>query len=257
MFDQVFVAEAVGTKRFWTTCVGVTGQVALVGCMILAPMVWPEALPRVQSWVSIVAPPGPPAPPLATDPAPQARRPAAIRPFVDPSGHVVQPKTIPAKIDMTVDEAPPPSNLYVAGGIPNGSNGGVQNGIMEGILLAGAVAIAPPRLAETPRPIDKPAAAPEPPRIKQGGNVLAGNLISRVEPQYPPLARQMRIQGVVELLAVVGTDGRIRELRLLSGSPLLAPAAMDAVKHWIYRPTYLNGDPVEVMAPITVNFKLN
>lgn len=257
MFDQVFVAEGPGTKRFWTTCAGVTGQVALVASMILAPMVWPEALPRVQSWVSIVAPPGPPPPPPAADPSPQARRPAAVRSFVDPSGRVVQPKTIPAKIDMTVDEAPPPAGLYVVGGISNGSNGGVQNGIVGGILLAGAMAIAPPRPVETSRPLEKPAAAPEPPRIKQGGNVLAGNLISRVEPQYPPLARQMRIQGVVELLAVVGTDGRIRELRLLSGSPLLAPAAMDAVKHWVYRPTYLNGDPVEVTAPITVNFKLN
>jgi periplasmic protein TonB len=65
------------------------------------------------------------------------------------------------------------------------------------------------------------------------------------------------VQGVVELMAVVGTDGRIHDLRLLSGNPLLAPAAIDAVRRWLYKPTYLNGDPVEVMAPITVTFKLN
>jgi protein TonB len=71
------------------------------------------------------------------------------------------------------------------------------------------------------------------------------------------LARNMRIQGTVELSSVIGVDGRLKELRVLSGHPLLAGAAIDAVKQWIYEPTYLNGDPVEVIAPITVTFKLN
>lgn len=66
-----------------------------------------------------------------------------------------------------------------------------------------------------------------------------------------------RVSGVVELEAVVGIDGRIRELRVKSGSPLLAPAAVEAVRQWIYEPTTLNGEPVEIIAPITVTFRLN
>ena len=79
----------------------------------------------------------------------------------------------------------------------------------------------------------------------------------RVEPQYPEMARKMRVAGVVELEGVIGTDGRLRELRVVNGHPLLARAALEAVRQWIYAPTTLNGDPVEVIAPITVTFRLN
>jgi protein TonB len=82
-------------------------------------------------------------------------------------------------------------------------------------------------------------------------------LLHRVEPVYPPLARQTRISGTVELTGVVGTNGRIRELRVVSGHPFLAAAALEAVRQWVYEPTLLNGEPVEVIAPITVNFRLN
>ena len=84
-----------------------------------------------------------------------------------------------------------------------------------------------------------------------------GEPIRRVEPRYPPIAAQAHISGVVELVAVVGVDGHIRELTLKSGSPLLVPAAMEAVRQWLYRPTTLNGNPVEVISPITVTFRLN
>jgi protein TonB len=82
-------------------------------------------------------------------------------------------------------------------------------------------------------------------------------LLHRVEPVYPPLARQTRISGTVELTGVVGTNGRIRELRVVSGHPFLAAAALEAVRQWVYEPTLLNGEAVEVIAPITVNFRLN
>jgi protein TonB len=257
MFDQVFVAEAQDSKRFWTTCAGVTGQVGLVAAMILAPMVWPEALPSMHSIVTILTPPGPPPPPLARpEAAPQPTHAAAVHPFVDPSGRVFQPPKIPDKVTMLTDDPPVVTGVYVAGGIPGGAVGGVRDGIIGGILLAGNAALAPPRPPETARPADKAPAA-EPIRTRLGGVVLAGKLISRVDPVYPTMAKNMRIQGVVELMAVVGVDGRVRELKLISGSPLLAPAALDAVRQWLYRPTYLNGDPVEVTAPITVTFRLN
>ena len=87
--------------------------------------------------------------------------------------------------------------------------------------------------------------------------MLAAKLIHRVVPVYPPLARQARVSGVVRLLGVVAKDGTIQKLELVSGHPLLSGAAMEAVRQWIYKPTLLNGQPVEVQAPIDVIFTLS
>lgn len=81
-------------------------------------------------------------------------------------------------------------------------------------------------------------------------------LIRKVIPVYPPLARSARISGVVHLIGTIGKDGRIQNLQLVSGHPMLARAALNAVQQWIYKPTLLNGNPVEVIAPIEVNFTL-
>lgn len=233
MFEQVLIEEV---RRFWSTCLGVTAQAALVASLILAPMLWPEALPKLQALLTLLMPPVPLPPPLKAAPAPQRAPAVPRRSIMNLDSTINVPRSIPLKIAM-LDEAPPaPGGPGVPGGLSN--------------LLA-TTFLAPPR------PVEKAAPAPEPARLRIGGVVLEGKLTSRVEPQYPPLARQMRVQGAVELLAIVGTDGRIRELSLLSGSPLLAPAAMEAVRRWVYRPTFLNDSPVEIMAPITVNFKLN
>ena len=85
---------------------------------------------------------------------------------------------------------------------------------------------------------------------------MEGNLIHRVQPEYPQLARQARIQGTVVLRAVISREGRIENLQVLSGHPLLVPAALDAVRQWRYRPYSLNEQPVEVETQITVNFTL-
>ncbi len=81
-------------------------------------------------------------------------------------------------------------------------------------------------------------------------------LIRKVIPDYPTLARTARISGIVNLVGTIGKDGAIRNLQLVSGHPMLARAAMDAVKQWVYEPTLLNGEPVEVIAPIEVSFTL-
>jgi protein TonB len=75
-------------------------------------------------------------------------------------------------------------------------------------------------------------------------------------PDYPPLARMARVQGTVRLEAVISTDGRIQDLRVLAGHPLLVNAALEAVARWRYQPTLLNGEPVEVVTEIHVNFAL-
>jgi protein TonB len=87
--------------------------------------------------------------------------------------------------------------------------------------------------------------------------VLEAKLTHKVIPRYPPLARQTRVQGKVVFSAVVGRDGSILNLQLLSGHPLLAQAAFEAVRQWRYHPTLLNGEPVEVQTTIEVNFILN
>ena len=93
--------------------------------------------------------------------------------------------------------------------------------------------------------------------IRVGGNVQAANLIKKVTPSYPPLAKQARIQGTVRFNAVIGKDGAIQNLTLVSGHPLLVPSATEAVKQWVYKPTLLNGDPVDVITQIDVNFTLS
>ena len=105
-----------------------------------------------------------------------------------------------------------------------------------------------------------PPAAPKPvtpQRIRVGGNVQQAKLIRQPKPIYPPLAKQARISGVVRLNAIIGKDGTIQNLTVASGHPLLVPAAMEAVKQWVYQPTLLNNDPVEVVTQIDVNFTLS
>jgi protein TonB len=96
-----------------------------------------------------------------------------------------------------------------------------------------------------------------PSRIRVGGNVQAAMAIRAPKPAYPPLAKQARIQGVVRLNAIIGKDGSIQDLKAASGHPLLVPSALEAVKQWLYKPTLLNGEPVEVVTVIDVNFTLS
>ncbi len=93
-------------------------------------------------------------------------------------------------------------------------------------------------------------------RIRVGSNVQQAMLVSQPKPVYPPEARQARIQGVVRFDVLLGTDGHVANLQLVQGHPLLAPAAQEVVKDWVYKPTLLNGEPVEVVTQIDVNFTL-
>ena len=83
-----------------------------------------------------------------------------------------------------------------------------------------------------------------------------GDLIRKVQPTYPPLARSARIQGSVVLVAIISKEGAIENLHVLAGHPLLVRAAIDAVQQWRYRPYILNSEPIEVETQITVNFSL-
>lgn len=93
-------------------------------------------------------------------------------------------------------------------------------------------------------------------RIRIGSSLLQRKLKSAPPPEYPPLARQARVEGVVTLNAVVGQDGSVQNLSVVSGHPLLVPAAIEAVRHWTYEPTLINGSPTDVESEVDVNFTL-
>ena len=200
--------------------------------------------------------PGPPPGPPPAQPVNATRAP---RPLQMHEGVLTTPVSMPAKPVM-IDEAPlTAAELGLGSGVPNGVAGGDRNGLPGGIASAVAAQVpvfrpAPP--APPPQGAKAPAAAnPDPVRVSRG--VQEGLILHKVIPEYPPLARTARISGVVQLMGRIGTDGHIRELQLLSGHPLLVNSALGAVRQWVYRPTLLNGEPVEVIAPITVTFRLN
>jgi periplasmic protein TonB len=230
------------TKRGRTTAFAIVLECLMVGVMVLIPLIFTEALPKQQLMTFLVAPPPPPPPP------PPAAAPVKIVKQVQTdivNGALRTPTKIPQKIQMIKeDEAPPPMMATggVVGGVPGGVPGGQMGGVIGGIISSTPVAV--PKVA-TPQRV----------RVSQG--VSSGLLVRRVQPNYPPLARQARIQGTVVLHAVISKDGSIENLQLVSGHPMLAPAALEAVKQWKYKPYLLNGEPVEVDTEVMVNFTLS
>ncbi len=127
-------------------------------------------------------------------------------------------------------------------------------GIPDGIVGAFDV----PKVAPPPKPVLRELVKPEAPvRLQIEGSVLASKILQRPQPIYPELARRARIEGVVTLHGIITREGKIGQLRVLSGHPLLVKAAFDAVSQWVYSPTLLNSQPVEVEAPIEVRFSLS
>jgi len=247
MFEQVFVEGEGKTNKSWTVLASFVIQSLLIGIAVLIPLVYYDALPRTQLTSFLVAPPPPPPPP----PPPAAIAPKVVKiiPRQFDAGRLMAPKSIPKQIAQIVEEELPPTSAGggVIGGIPGGVPGG-SGGVISGIINSMAPPPPPPKLVEKPKEMQ---------RIRVGGNVQQANLIRKVQPVYPPLAKQARISGTVRFTAIIGRDGSIQNLTMISGHPLLVPAAQEAVKQWLYRPTLLNGEPVEVITQIDVNFTLS
>lgn len=238
MFEDSLIESGgkLKTKRGMTSTVAFVFEAILIGIMVLIPLLFTEALPKAQLMMSLTAPPPPPPPPPP---------PAVVHIVKQVQTNLINdqlrtPTKIPKKIEMIKeDAAPPPMTAGVVGGISNGP--GQVGGVIGGIISSTPVAV--PKVA-----------APTRIRVSQG--VTQGLKIRDVKPNYPPLARQARIQGSVLLQAVISKDGSIEGLKVISGHPMLIPAALDAVKQWKYKPYILNGEPVEVDTQITVNFTL-
>jgi periplasmic protein TonB len=188
--------------------------------------------------MSLVAPPPPPPPP----PPPAAVHIVQQVQTDIVNGQLRTPTKIPKKVEIIKEEAAPPPSSGIVGGVPGGMPGGAMNGVIGGIISNAPMAV--PKVA-TPQRV----------RVSQG--VTQGMVLHKVQPTYPPLARTARVQGSVVLAAVIGKDGAIQNLHVLSGHPLLQQAALEAVKQWKYRPYILNGEPVEVDTQVTVNFTLS
>lgn len=250
LFEDSLLESSSGQRqrRTWATFLSFLLQCLLVGVVILIPLWFTDVLPKQQLLTFLEAPPPPPPPPPA---APAASTVKVVKVTSDiANGQLRSPGRIPAKVQMIrEDEAPPPVAAMggVVGGVPGGIPGGEIGGVIGGIISSTSSLAAVPSLS-------KPTAVPQRVRVSQG--VSRGLLVYRVEPVYPPLARQAHIQGVVVLTAIIDKEGSIQNLQLVSGHPMLAPAAIEAVKQWRYKPFLLNGQSMVVETTVTVNFQL-
>jgi len=230
MFDEMVVSSPnpKKTNKPWTVILSMIFQTAFLAVLILIPLIYTEALPKTMMATLLVAPPPPPPPP----PPPIAQI-VHVKPQVHlmDAGKLVTPKVIPKDIKIIKEDAPDMSNMGMQGGVVGGVAGGQMGGVIGGVI--GGVGGAPP----PPKPTQT--------RIRQGGNVTAAKLLNRVQPMYPPLARQTRISGTVRLHAIIGKNGAVEQLEVMSGHPLLVQAALDAVRQWKYQATTLNGEPLK------------
>jgi periplasmic protein TonB len=230
--------------RTWMNfVVSVFGHGVVLAVLILLPLYFTQAInmPQFEKTLLVAPPPPPPPPPPAA---------VHVMPRVSKSfftkGQLLAPKFIPKKVAEIREEAPPPAVSGVAGGVIGGVPGGQLGGALGGIL--GGIGHAPP----PPPPV--PVVHKGPYRV--GGKVQAPRLIRQVEPEYPPLARQARVQGDVIIDSVIDTEGRVTQMKVVSGSSLLVQSAIQALEQWRYQPTLLNGQPVPVEMLVTLHFTL-
>lgn len=250
LFEDSLLEASSGQRkrRTCTTLLACVLQCLLVGVLILIPLWFTDVLPKQQLLTFLEAPPPPPPPPPAA-PAQKAVRVVKVTSDIA-NGQLRTPGRIPAKVQMIKedDATPPTISEGVVGGVPGGVPGGQIGGVIGGIISSNSSLAAVPTLS-------KPAAMPRRVRISQG--VSRGLLVYRIEPPYPVLAQKAHIQGTVVLTALIDKEGIIQDLQVVSGHPLLAPAAIEAVKHWRYKPFLLNGQPVGVETSVTVNFRFS
>ena len=226
-------------RRSWTTLTSFAVQATVTAILLLIPLIRPIALPFLKPLatpVMLALPPGPP---------PSTQSHAIEHPAESNLAHgvLIMPRTIPRHIRDVQEESGPPQ-VALSGSYVFGSTGaGDPNGIPYSLGKSSSSLPVPP-----------PPAVAHPPRVS---HMMEGNLIRRVQPDYPPIARSARIQGQVVLAAIISKEGRIENLRVLAGHPMLVRAALEAVSQWRYRPYILNSEPVEVETQITVNFSLS
>jgi protein TonB len=220
-------------RKKWAVTASIAAQAACLLTLIVIPLVYTQALPRVTLGSMLVLPSTPAAqPPKPTVPAGEAHSARLLH------GHIlIEPTSIPPTVNIFAEAELTPETVTAETGY-----GSTTNLFDLGTAPAEAV--------------NRPAEPAIAKRVRLGGNVEDAKLLVRIQPDYPVLAVQTRTQGNVILHAIIGKEGEVAELQVVSGHPLLVKAALVAVQQWRYSPTLLNGLPVEVETTITVSFIL-
>ncbi len=243
--DSLIVSGKVRRRKPWVAAAALGVQMLILAALIIVPLFLTDPLPTKPVVTELYLP----QPPAAAAAAASKKITAPMK----RSEEIINPN--PKAISMPRTHEKPPvtasATAGVSGGVPGGVVGGVIGGVPGGTLGAVlATTSGAPVLAKTealPMPAKK---------VRLASRVAEGNLIHDVAPEYPPEAGRARLEGTVILLAVIGKNGTVQDVQVKSGVPVLAQAAIDAVKQWRYRPYLLNGEPVEVATQITINFTL-
>lgn len=247
MFEQTFVEAR--QARPWTVPAAAGGQVALVAAALAIPLIYTEIMPAIQLVTPVV--PFRSVAPVIERTVQQAAGPRTASRHPRVPIHTLAPMTVPRNTPIIIDEP----------GLPVTADPGPAVPMAPGIPFSIGTstdrpAPPPPEVRKPDPPKHDPPPRPSGP-VMVGGDVKPPQLLIYVKPVYPPLARQARIQGQVRIAAILARDGSVTSMQLVSGHPLLVQAALDAVRLWRYRPTLLNGQPVEVAMSVDVNFTLS
>ena len=253
LFDDALLNKAaLGRKRSaaeWLISFGI--HAAIVAATVIVPVYFTQAIDLHQLELTyLVVPPLPPAPPPPVAIAAQSTMPKRV---VAVAAKLTMPIAIPKMIPKIAEnegaEAPPDVVAGLPGGVVGGIPGGQIGGIPGGILGGTGPGVPPP----------PPVAAVPAPRgtLQLGGTVKPPRELYTPAPRYPILARQARIEGEVEIDAVIDEGGNVVQERAISGPGVLIAAALEAVKHWKYQPTYLNGVAWPMELTINVTFSLS
>ena len=241
--DRFFFQVESGVRRNPLAAAGsVAFQVIVLATLIIAPLYFTQTLPQGEVLLTklYLQPPAAAGSSATTVHAPVSTlTPRAVN-IPDPMHQAQEPTLAPPPVPVA-------SPSGVVGGVPGGVVGGAPIGVLSEVL-------------GTTHSLPLPAKTTDPTlvkRIRVASRVVEANLIHDVTPQYPLEAGRARIEGTVVLLAVIGADGSVRDVRVESGLPILAQAAIDAVKQWRYKPYLIDGQPVEVDSRITINFNLS
>lgn len=243
MFNQTFVDGTQKTREPITFVLSVLLETCGIGLLVLIPLIYTQALPNAQLRSLLTAPSAPSVPPKPPVQVKATKSAAALRRLPTLVATTVMPK----QLNLNVQDMQTAPDIAIPG-IPAASGAGSDVVGLPGQLYS------VPQVPPPPPPVQKSGVQSGPMRVATG--VAEANLIRKVMPIYPPIAKSARVQGTVEFTATISKDGNIENLRLVRGHPLLVKAAEEAVLQWRYRPTLLNGQPVEVVTDIIVNFTL-
>jgi protein TonB len=239
MFDDTLNSSWNERSRRGLTALTSFGlQALVVGVLLMLPLLRPTGLPMLRQLSTPVSL----GEPLAEAPAARTHASGNTAAPVNPAEIILPtPTQIPHGIPSSGDDAP--------------SSGGAPGPYIPGISGLGIHGGVPLSLGPGPSLV-MPAAPPPAVALVRLSHMSEGDLIRKILPVYPPLARTARIQGQVVLQAEISKQGAIENLKVVAGHPMLVPAAIEAVRQWRYRPYILNNEPVEVETQITVNFSL-